>query len=44
MGFKENEQCNSREVFFAEVSLASAEESYHTESKPGPVQSNTLCD
>lgn len=42
MGFKESEECNSREVFLADMSLTWAEDRYHTESETEPVQPNTM--
>lgn len=44
MGFKRSEECNSREVFLADMSLTWAEDRYHTESEPEPVQPNIQCD
>ena len=44
MGFKESEECNSREIFLAGMSLTWAEDRYHTESETEPVQPNIQCD
>ena len=44
MGFEESEECNSRGIFLADMSLTWAEDRYHTESETEPVQPNIQCD